>query len=69
MMRRGLRPIETMAGQADAISAGDLTSRVGPQDPRTEVGRLGVALNGMLSRIEEFITEREAGQEAALVFC
>jgi two-component system, OmpR family, sensor kinase len=68
IMRRGLRPIETMAGQADAISAGDLTSGVGPQDPRTEVGRLGVALNGMLSRIEEFITEREAGQEAARRF-
>jgi two-component system OmpR family sensor kinase len=68
IMRRGLRPIETMAGQADAISAGDLTSRVGPHDPRSEVGRLGVALNGMLSRIEEFITEREASQEATRRF-
>jgi two-component system, OmpR family, sensor kinase len=68
IMRRGLRPIETMAGQADAITAGDLTSRVGPQDPRTEVGRLGVALNGMLSRIEDFITEREASQEATRRF-
>jgi two-component system, OmpR family, sensor kinase len=68
IMRRGLRPIETMAGQADAITAGDLTSRVGPHDPRTEVGRLGVALNGMLSRIEEFITEREASQEATRRF-
>jgi two-component system OmpR family sensor kinase len=68
IMRRGLRPIETMAGQADAITAGDLTSRVGQQDPRTEVGRLGVALNGMLSRIEDFITEREASQEATRRF-
>jgi two-component system, OmpR family, sensor kinase len=68
VMRRGLRPIETMAGQADAITAGDLTSRVGPHDPRTEVGRLGVALNGMLARIEEFITEREASQEATRRF-
>jgi two-component system, OmpR family, sensor kinase len=68
VMRRGLRPIETMAGQADAISAGDLTSRVGPHDPRTEVGRLGVALNGMLARIAEFITEREASQEATRRF-
>jgi two-component system, OmpR family, sensor kinase len=68
IMRRGLRPIETMAGQADAITAGDLTSRVGPQDPRTEVGRLGVALNGMLSRIEDFITEREASQDATRRF-
>jgi two-component system, OmpR family, sensor kinase len=68
VMRRGLRPIETMAGQADAITAGDLTSRVGPHDPRTEVGRLGVALNGMLARIEDFITEREASQEATRRF-
>src|SRR5580658_2596563 len=68
IMRRGLRPIETMAGQADAISAGDLTGRVGPQDPRTEVGRLGVALNGMLARIEDFISEREASQEATRRF-
>jgi two-component system, OmpR family, sensor kinase len=68
IMRRGMRPIETMAGQADAITAGDLTSRVSPHDPRTEVGRLGVALNGMLSRIEEFITEREASQEATRRF-
>jgi two-component system, OmpR family, sensor kinase len=67
-MRRGLRPIEAMAGQADAITAGDLTSRVGPHDPRTEVGRLGEALNGMLARIEDFITEREASQEAARRF-
>jgi two-component system OmpR family sensor kinase len=68
IMRRGLRPIETMAGQADAITAGDLNSRVGPQDPRTEVGRLGVALNGMLARIEDFISEREASQEATRRF-
>jgi two-component system, OmpR family, sensor kinase len=68
VMRRGLRPIETMAGQADAITAGDLSSRVGPHDPRTEVGRLGVALNGMLARIAEFVSEREASQEATRRF-
>src|SRR5256884_5563276 len=62
-MRRGLRPIETRAAQADRITAGDLTDRVGPQDPATEVGRLGAALNGMLTRIEAAIHEREASQE------
>jgi two-component system, OmpR family, sensor kinase len=64
IMRRGLRPVETMAGQADKISAGDLTERVSPHDARTEVGRLGRALNGMLGRIEDFIAEREASQQA-----
>jgi len=63
VVRRGLRPIETMAAQADRITAGDLTDRVSPQDARTEVGRLGTALNGMLARIEASIHEREAGQE------
>ena len=63
VMRRGLRPIETMAAQADRITAGDLTDRVSPQDPATEVGRLGAALNGMLTRIEAAISEREASQE------
>jgi two-component system OmpR family sensor kinase len=63
LLRRGLRPVETMARQADRITAGDLTDRVTPQDPRSEVGRLGGALNGMLARIEASVREREAGQE------
>jgi two-component system OmpR family sensor kinase len=63
VLRRGLRPIERMANQADKITAGDLTERVRPQDPGTEVGRLGAALNGMLTRIEASVSEREASQE------
>jgi two-component system, OmpR family, sensor kinase len=68
VMRRGLRPIETMAVQADAITAGDLTSRVSPHDTRTEVGRLGTALNGMLGRIDAAMRGREASQEATRRF-
>jgi two-component system, OmpR family, sensor kinase len=52
VVRRGLRPIEAMARQADRISGGDLTERVAKHNPQTEVGRLGAALNGMLARIE-----------------
>lgn len=63
LVRRGLRPIETMAAAADRISAGDLTDRVDQPDVRTEVGRLGVALNGMLGRIEASVLERDASQE------
>ena len=63
VVRRGLRPIETMATQADRISAGDLTERVGQQDAATEVGRLSIALNDMLGRIETSIRERDASQE------
>jgi len=63
VLRRGLHPIERMASQADKITAGDLTERVRPEDPGTEVGRLGAALNGMLTRIETSVSEREASQE------
>ena len=52
VVRRGLRPVEAMARQADRISGGDLTGRVATHNPRSEVGRLGAALNGMLARIE-----------------
>ena len=63
VLRRGMRPIETMAAEADRITAGDLTDRVSPDDAGTEVGRLGAALNGMLARIETSVREREASQE------
>jgi two-component system OmpR family sensor kinase len=66
--RRGLRPIEVMAGEADKISAGDLTDRVSPHDSQTEVGRLAGALNGMLGRIQVHVAEREASQEATRRF-
>jgi two-component system, OmpR family, sensor kinase len=52
VVRRGLRPLEAMAGQADRITGGDLTGRVATHNPSSEVGRLGAALNGMLARIE-----------------
>src|SRR5580658_4513944 len=68
VMRRGLRPIEQMAYQADRISAGDLTERVAPTDTGTEVGRLGTALNGMLGRIQTSVAEREASQEVMRSF-
>jgi two-component system, OmpR family, sensor kinase len=63
VLRRGLRPIESMAAQADRITAGDLTERVTAHSPRSEVGRLGTALNGMLARIETDVRERDASQD------
>ena len=63
LIKRDLRPLETMAVTADAIAAGDLTRRVQPAERRTEVGRLGLSLNTMLSRIEEAFAERAATEE------
>ena len=63
MIRVGLRPLERIGVTAGAIAAGDLSRRVEPATPRTEVGRLGLALNGMLAQIERAFTEREASAE------
>lgn len=50
ILRRGLRPLETMAHAADTIAAGHVAGRVAPEGEDTEVGRLGLALNTMLAR-------------------
>ena len=63
LIKRDLRPLEDMADTADAISAGDLSLRVEPAEPRTEVGRLGLSLNTMLARIEVAFAERAATEE------
>jgi two-component system, OmpR family, sensor kinase len=63
LTRRELRPLERMAQKAGAIAGGDLSQRVEPDDPRTEVGRLGGALNTMLHEIERAFRERLAAEE------
>jgi len=57
-VRRELRPLDRIGDTAGAIAGGDLSRRVEPADPRTEVGRLGIALNAMLSQIEAAFAER-----------
>jgi two-component system OmpR family sensor kinase len=63
LTRRELRPLERMAQTSRAIAAGDLSQRVEPHDPRTEVGQLGDALNAMLAEIERAFDERLAAEE------
>jgi two-component system OmpR family sensor kinase len=58
IIRIGLRPLEKMGEVAQDIAAGDLSRRVEPSTPKTEIGRLGLALNGMLSQIEAAFKER-----------
>jgi two-component system, OmpR family, sensor kinase len=62
LVRIGLRPLTQMEGTAAEIAAGDLTRRVEPAEPGTEVGRLGLALNAMLSKIEAAFAERQASE-------
>jgi two-component system OmpR family sensor kinase len=63
VVRIGLLPLDRMGHTAGAIAAGDLSHRVAPTDPRSEVGRLGIALNAMLDRLEEAFGEREASED------
>ena len=63
LIKRDLRPLEHMAETADAIAAGDLSQRVEPAEPRTEVGRLGLSLNAMLVQIEQAFAERAATED------
>ena len=63
LIRRELRPLEDMAAAAGRIAAGDLSERVQPAESRTEVGRLGLALNAMLEQIERAFAQRAATEE------
>jgi two-component system OmpR family sensor kinase len=63
VVRLGVRPIKAMTATAGAIAAGDLSHRVPEVAPGTEAGDLGVALNGMLGRIEAAFDERSRSEE------
>jgi two-component system OmpR family sensor kinase len=63
LVRLGLRPLEGMGETAGAIAAGDLSRRVEPATERTEVGRLGLALNAMLAQIEQAFEQRRLSEE------
>jgi len=63
LVRRGLRPLEDIGSTATAIGAGDLTRRIHDTTERTEVGRLGRALNAMLGQLEDAFRERARSEE------
>jgi two-component system OmpR family sensor kinase len=63
LVRVGLLPLERMAHTAGRIAGGDLSQRVETTDPRSETGRLGVAFNGMLDRLEVAFAQRRASEE------
>jgi two-component system, OmpR family, sensor kinase len=62
IVRLGLRPLDEIGKTAAAIADGDLSRRVERAEHRTEVGRLGLALNRMLEKIEEGVTALEASE-------
>jgi two-component system OmpR family sensor kinase len=58
-----MRPLERMGATARKISSSGLGSRVSPSNERTEVGRLGLALNDMLSQLERAFAERDVVEQ------
>ena len=65
MVRTALRPLTKIEQTAAAIAGGDLSRRVDNDDPNTEVGRLGLALNTMLEQIETAFLARQASEATA----
>ena len=70
-MERSLRPLARLAGTAAQVSALDLSSgevavpiRVPEQDadPRSEVGRVGAAVNHMLDNVEGALAARQRSE-------
>ncbi|MCB0940424.1 MAG: HAMP domain-containing histidine kinase [Mycobacterium sp.] len=65
VVHRSLRPLSEVEQTAAAIAAGELDRRVPQRDPRTEVGRLSVALNGMLAQIQQAMASSKSSAEQA----
>jgi two-component system OmpR family sensor kinase len=63
LVRVGLLPLDRIGHTASRIAGGDLSHRVAVADSRTEVGRVGLALNAMLDRLEGAFTERQASED------
>ena len=62
LLRHGLRPLERMAETASGIAAGGLDTRIATVDPHSEVGRLGLALNEMLERLQVAFAGRDESE-------
>lgn len=65
VVQRSLRPLVEVEQTAAAIASGQLDRRVPERDPRTEVGRLSQALNGMLAQIQQALASSESSADKA----
>ena len=63
VVRVGLLPLDRIGYTAGAIAGGDLSHRVESTDPRSEVGRLGIAFNAMLDRLEDAFGRQRASED------
>ena len=63
LVRRALLPLRSIESTAGKIAAGDLTKRVTPHPPTTEVGSLSLSLNAMLTQVEQSFAARQASEQ------
>jgi signal transduction histidine kinase len=69
LIGRGLEPLDEMTRTANEItSRGDLTARMPDDGDRTEIGRLGGAINTMLDRIQQAFTSRLRSEQKVREF-
>ncbi len=69
LIGRGLEPLDEMTRTANEItSGGDLTARMADDGDRTEIGRLGAAINTMLDRIQQAFTSRLRSEQKVRQF-
>ncbi|MDH6141514.1 MULTISPECIES: sensor histidine kinase [Kitasatospora] len=61
-VRAGLRPLRLIENRTALIAAGELSQRMPELPTSTEVGRLALALNGMLDQIESAFAARAASE-------
>ncbi|WP_029767674.1 sensor histidine kinase [Haloglycomyces albus] len=66
LVRASLSPLRHIETTAAIIAAGDYSRRIPDRDPQTEMGRVGVAINSMLKKIEVSIRGRERSEDRAL---
>ena len=64
-VRRSLRPLRGVEVTAEGIAAGDLTRRLPPGDPRTEVGSLSASFNAMVERFESAYSAQQQSESDA----
>lgn len=65
LVRASLSPLRQIENTAAMIAAGNYSRRVPEHDRNTEVGRVGYAINTMLTKIEGSIRAREYSEERA----
>jgi two-component system OmpR family sensor kinase len=69
LIGRGLEPLDQMASTANEITArGDLNARMPDAGDRTDVGRLGAAINTMLDRIQQAFGARLRSEQKVREF-